>query len=450
MKLYVRRQQVFWYVTAIVLLVSLGIYAYLRIGKVIASATHLTRASRVVTNAEQLMVRLTAAQTGVRGYVITADESQLEPFHRAEERMSVHFQVLKEATRGNPVQSERVDQLVQEVDRVMAFADRMVSLRRDEGFEHAKALVMTGEGPAMMEMVRQRTADIQAYEREAFREQNTITAEDLFRFRMALLALLIAAIAIIVYLFYRINRHLESRTKVEAELRRASEEITALNKELEGYTYSVSHDLRAPLRSIAGYAQVLREDYADRLDDEGNRVIDVVIRNAHQMGQLIDDLLHFSRVGRKELFKSTCNMDEMVRSVLEELGVEPESPQLQLRVEPLPAAMADAGMIKQVWANLLSNALKYSSKREVAKIEVGCRREAGFLCYFVKDNGVGFNMTYRDKLFGVFQRLHKASEFPGTGVGLALVKRIITRHGGKIWAEAQLNAGATFYFTLPA
>jgi PAS domain S-box-containing protein len=232
------------------------------------------------------------------------------------------------------------------------------------------------------------------------------------------------------------------------EIRAAA--LEAANKELEAFSYSVSHDLRAPLRALDGFSRMVLEDYAPKLDDEGRRMLGVIHNAAQRMGQLIDDLLAFSRLGRQPIGADRIDMEKLARDVSGELaGLESER-QVRFDLQPLPATLGTEAMIRQVWVNLIGNALKFTKEREVAEIEIGVQEgESGGMVYYVKDNGVGFDMRYVDKLFGVFQRLHSQQEFPGTGVGLALVQRIVQRHGGRIWAEAEINRGATFYFTLP-
>lgn len=220
------------------------------------------------------------------------------------------------------------------------------------------------------------------------------------------------------------------------------------NRELESFTYSVSHDLRAPLRSVHSYMRILHEDYAAKLDEEGNRLMNIVINNAKRMGQLIDDLLEFSRMGRTELQRANIKMQEMVEGLTDEFQEQEPEKKYKIIVHPLEDARADYAMVKQVWTNLISNSMKYSRKTVHPVIEIGSKEEEGKIIYFIKDNGVGFDMKYADKLFQVFQRLHRIQDFEGTGVGLALVNRIIRRHKGKIWAESQVNKGAAFYFFL--
>ncbi|GIK40070.1 MAG: hypothetical protein BroJett011_39030 [Chloroflexota bacterium] len=242
------------------------------------------------------------------------------------------------------------------------------------------------------------------------------------------------------------------RLNVELELRvsERTEELQTANKELESFAYSVSHDLRAPLRAIDGYTRILIEDYEPVLDAEGQRVCTVIRDNTQRMGQLIDDLLAFSRLGRTQLRSTAIDMTTLVKGVFEELMTPEGRSQVDFRLAPLPLAVGDPTLIRQVWINLLSNALKFSAKQEWAVIEVRGRQEAGENVYSVHDNGVGFDTRYIDKLFGVFQRLHSEREFNGTGVGLAIVQRVIHRHGGRVWAEGAVDKGATFYFTLPA
>lgn len=225
--------------------------------------------------------------------------------------------------------------------------------------------------------------------------------------------------------------------------------LESVNKELEAFSYSVSHDLRAPLRAISGFSQAVIEDCAPKLDDEGKRYLGLIQENAHRMGRLIDDLLKFSRLGRQQMAESEIDMDATAKSVFDELIAETPGRKIEFTMHPSPQVYGDASMIRQVLTNLLSNAIKFTRTRDGAFIEFGYLPEMEEGAYYIKDNGVGFDMQYVDKLFGVFQRLHSISEFEGTGVGLALVNRIITRHGGRVWAESKVNQGTTFYFALP-
>ncbi len=233
------------------------------------------------------------------------------------------------------------------------------------------------------------------------------------------------------------------------ELHERTAQLEAANQEMEAFTYSVSHDLRAPLRSMGGFARVLLEDYADNLDAGGQRYLQIIHQEARKMGQLIDDLLALTRLGRKEMNLVPIDMADLAQVVGAELKTSYLERKLQIDIQPLPAALADRVMMRQVVANLLQNAIKFTKGREPALIEVSGRSEEHENVYCVKDNGVGFDMKYVHKLFEIFQRLHPEEEYGGTGVGLAIVKRVIDRHGGRVWAESKVGEGATFCFSLP-
>jgi PAS domain S-box-containing protein len=234
-----------------------------------------------------------------------------------------------------------------------------------------------------------------------------------------------------------------------ADLEMRANQLEAANKELESFSYSVSHDLRSPLRAIDGFSRLMEEDYGATLDDEGRRLLAVIRQNSQRMGQLIDDLLAFSRMGRKPISREPFGMPELVAEALAEVRAG-TSAAPQVTVGTLPDVAGDRILLRQVWINLISNGFKYSSRKEGAEVTIGSLPgEGGTTTYFVRDNGVGFDMRYSDKLFGVFQRLHRIEEFPGTGVGLAIVQRVVARHGGRAWAESELGKGATFYFSLP-
>ena len=234
--------------------------------------------------------------------------------------------------------------------------------------------------------------------------------------------------------------------ELDDKVRSRTAALEAANRDLESFSYSVSHDLRAPLRAIDGFAGMLEEDHAARLDEEGHRLLGVVRTNARRMGQLIDDLLAFSRLGRHQPASERVDMTRMAGEVAGELR---GARAVSVDVSPLPPAQGDAALLRQVWINLVGNALKYSAKKADARVAIGGREESAQNVYWVRDNGAGFDMRYADKLFGVFQRLHRTEEFEGTGVGLAIVQRIVARHGGRVWAEAKPGEGACFSFSLP-
>jgi PAS domain S-box-containing protein len=231
-----------------------------------------------------------------------------------------------------------------------------------------------------------------------------------------------------------------------SQRKEAERQLELVNKELESFSYSVSHDLRAPLRSILGYTHFLNEGYSSVLDAEGNRLIATITRNADKMNRLIDELLRFARLGRQEMEKVSVDFNSMVHGVIQSLGDATKN--AEITVKPLPKAVGDPELLTQVWTNLISNAIKYSSKKEKPHIEIASLNGDTETVFYIKDNGAGFDIRFADRLFEVFQRMHSPKDFEGTGIGLSIVKRIVNRHGGRVWADAKVNEGATFYFTL--
>jgi light-regulated signal transduction histidine kinase (bacteriophytochrome) len=241
-----------------------------------------------------------------------------------------------------------------------------------------------------------------------------------------------------------------ARHKAERALRIRSEELLAVNRELEAFSYSVSHDLRRPLRAIDGYSRILVEKHAGQLTPDARRYLELVRSCTQETGQLVDDLLAFARLGRQPVSKRLIDPVELVQQSLEDLKAEQEGREVEIAIGYLSACEADPVLLKLVFLNLLQNALKFTRKRQKAVIEIGSEGSWGYPVYYVKDNGMGFNMEYADQVFGVFKRLHRSEDYEGTGVGLAIAQRIIQRHGGRIWVEAEPDKGATFFFEVQA
>ncbi|MGH9783501.1 MAG: PAS domain S-box protein [Terriglobia bacterium] len=302
---------------------------------------------------------------------------------------------------------------------------------RDAHWKDLQRILASGEGPAVNQ-----TLELPALHRDGHE---------------VLVELSISAIRLQgTYFFNAFLRDISERKKAEEALRARTAELQEVNQELEAFTYSVAHDLRAPLRHIDAFSHILEEEARPHLTPQATQYLDRILQASRQMGHLVDDLLNLSRVGRRELSLQLTGLNSVVEEVLDSLRPETERRQIEWKVGKLPFVEADPSLLKQVFANLLSNAVKYTRPRDRAVIEVGSMASNGSPCVFVRDNGVGFNMKYAEKLFGIFQRLHRQEDFEGTGIGLATVQRIIHKHGGHVWAEAELDKGATFYFTLGA
>jgi PAS domain S-box-containing protein len=252
-----------------------------------------------------------------------------------------------------------------------------------------------------------------------------------------------------IYAVAGISADITDLKKIEKDLKQRTAELEAINRELESFSYSISHDLRAPLRAIDGYARMLLKKHGHEFDEDSMRKFNVIRSNSQMMGRLIDDLLALSRLGKKHMSVAMLNMDDIIRDVWSEMQTIHPERNMNLFIRSMPSGYADRTLIKQVYANLLENAVKFTKFKNPAQIEAGGYNEGEENVFYIKDNGTGFDMAYCDKLFGIFQRLHSSPEFEGTGVGLATVQRVINRHSGRVWAEGKVNEGATFYFSLP-
>jgi signal transduction histidine kinase len=450
MKIYLQRNILLGFFTSIIVVVGLALTSYLYFNGMLELSRWVSHARRVLYHSEQVRSFASEIETAQKGYGLTGDELFLGPYVETKKLIQNHLRQLDSLTTDNQGQHDRVLKLNDVVDQRIKFSDKVIETRK-ESFEKSKALVLTLQGKKLAGEIKQMINEFQEEENNLITTRSLNARQQFFQFVTAFLALVVSSLVILVVLTYMVNSNLQRRTLVEEKLKQAELEAMKINNELESFTYSVSHDLRAPLRSINGYARILKEDYSDKIDEEGNRTIDVITKNAKRMGQLIDDLLGFSRLGRQEIRRSKINMEDLVKGILTELVEQEKGREIILDIKPLKVSMGDVNMIRQVWINLLSNALKYTQKKEVTRIEINCIDQApqNEIVYYVRDNGAGFDMKYENKLFGVFHRLHKAEDFEGTGVGLALCKRIIDRHKGRIWVDAKVNEGAVFYFSLP-
>jgi len=407
---------------------------------------------QVSTNLNVLMSDLENIETSVRGYVITGQDIYLGPYNTYLPDIDKTFTTLDNLTIDNPLQQKNLSDIKPLIDEKKANIQEAITLRKNIGLNSTIAYVSIGNGKKIMDSIRIIVATMQKEESRLLQ----IRTDDLTKINVLTKNTIIWG-SIIGFLFYLLVNYIINKFVIGDMVRKpllereqkALEEALRANKEMEAFSYSVSHDLRAPLRAIDGFTQILVEDHADKLSDEGKRVASIIRASTVQMGKLIDDLLSFSRLGRQEIKKNKVVMDVLVNETFNELKKVAPDRNFDFSVQKLPDAMADVDMMRVVWTNLISNAIKFTGKKEKSIIEIGSTNDSNNITFFIKDNGAGFDMKYIGKLFGVFQRLHSTEEFEGTGVGLANVKRVVERHGGKVWAESKVGDGSTFYFSLP-
>jgi signal transduction histidine kinase len=435
-------------VLAVVITLALAVFDTAR--RALESGERVARSREVLQALGGVEISLLRAESATRAFVITGDAAFVADRDAALAALRARTGTLRRLTADNASQQARWEALRARLDGRAEVLERLAAARRSGGAGAARAFLQsvfprgaTGAIPALLAEMGEEEG--RRLERNARSETRAYTAA-------AGAGLLLTAAFVLVFSlgYAAVRRQVAETVKLNADLARRTGEAEAANAELESFSYSVSHDLRAPLRALDGFSRILADDHGRGLDGEGTRLVEVIRGNARKMGQLVDGLLDFARLGKKPLAVSALDMTALARDAWEELRAAHPEGEAALDLAPLPAATGDATLVRQVFANLLSNALKYARKDRPARIEVRGRAEGGERVYCVADNGVGFDMKYYDKLFGVFQRLHAASEYPGTGVGLAIVQRVVLRHGGRVWAEGKVGEGAAFWFSLPA
>ncbi len=456
-----------------VLLAALALALALGVNTLVRSARLTERSDQVLTQSSQLRELLVDRETALRGYLLSGNDAFLAPLVLAEHRLPDTFAQLRAQVVGEPEQLARLSRVAE-----LANAWRDFAAEERQNFIQGKdyiTAVARGSGNVLMEGMRSELDALVAVE-QARRQNRAHTAALVGRALFAGgVGWVLVLAAVLAYwgrrqLYELARGHETARAGLERqnEALRAAEQrmaelnaslerrveartaaLSAANNELEGFTYSVSHDLRAPLRQVAGFAEVLDATAGPKLDASERRALATLRDSARHSGQLMDDLLRFSKMSRQELCTFSVNLASLVESARASLAQETEGRKVEWTVGELPTVRGDPSMLLLVWRNLLGNALKYSRGQDLARIEVGSLPgPSAEDVLYVRDNGVGFEMANADRLFGVFQRLHGA-EFEGTGIGLASVRRIVERHGGRVWAEGKPGAGATFYWTLP-
>jgi signal transduction histidine kinase len=410
---------------ALVILISIGMLSYRSTVREGEDRGWVTHTHLVIEKLQTILIDINRAEMGRRGYLLTGQDSDTDEYKAGVNQVHRDIGEARDLTSDNPRQQE--------------------AIRRLEATF----------GKELMEEVRMQISEMRTTEERLLAARLETAAVGTRKMKAVIAVGNALGTLILLVAGFVIHREAGRRGLAEQELKHVNEhleqrsaELSDTNSELETFSYSVAHDLRAPLRQIAGYSNVLLQDYGPQVDAEARRYLEKIQEGARKMGRLVDDLLSLSKIGRQELSVQETPLDFLLRQVVEDLAPECSGREVEWRIGSLFSAECDPGLMKQVFANLLSNAVKYTGKRERAVIQVGQMMQGDLRVVFVRDNGAGFEMQYVGKLFGVFQRLHKARDFEGTGVGLAIVQRIIRKHGGRIWAEAELDKGATFFFTV--
>lgn len=435
---------------AFLLLLLISFVTFYSVGQFANSSRLVGHTHLVIKQINQVVSDVKDAESAQRGYLITGDEVFLGAHHDVVIKLPNAIAALRALTSDNPAQRDSIDVLQNLVDQKMRVLRLGIDTLADRtAISNAEIMELVGgQGRLLMDQLREQADSMISLEEKLLLERAQQVESEAKSTKLWILLGNLLALALLISAFWLILWEIAHRKTAQREIEKSAAQLELTNKELESFSYSVSHDLRSPLRAIDGYSRIFEEDFADRLDDEGRRLLAVIRSSSKKMGQLIDDLLAFSRMGRKQLDTAKVDMNALVDEVWADVCNSART-SLPLKKTVLPPVWGDRALLRQVLMNLLANALKYSSKRTEPSVEITAKKTEHEVVYSVRDNGVGFDMRFYDKLFGVFQRLHTESEFPGTGVGLAIAKRVVIRHGGRIWAESKLDEYAIFSFSLP-
>jgi signal transduction histidine kinase len=432
-------------------MISVGWIARRNMAAAVDSDQWVAHAQLIIGERSSLLSALKDAETGERGFIITGKALYLDPYSASMQLIDSHLAALGRLTAGDARQRAILDAASSLVARKLSDLSEGIRLRQTRGFAAAKVQVESNRGKDIMDDLRALVRRSRIEDEQVLRHRIAVK-ESNFRstIRSVFLGGVLSGMALLLLSVY-LRLELLRRLRSEAELLHRTNELTEANAELDAFSSSVAHDLRAPIRQVLGFARLLAEDYGPALDAEGRRRLEKIQGGARYMGLLVDDLLNLSKVTRQAAALERVPLGRLAREVVEELKPDAAGRDVEWRLGELFEADCDPRLTKQVFVNLLSNALKYTRRCKRAVIEVGATTdESGERAVFVRDNGVGFDMKYAGKLFGIFQRLHTESEYEGTGVGLATADRIVRKHGGRIWALAEPGRGATFSFTLEA
>ncbi len=441
----------------LIFLLVIGAIAYRSATRSIETYRWVDHTHDVLEQLQQISVAVLDAESASRGYALTGNEGFVKSLEEAQIRLKTGMTNLRQEVQDNHIQVATLNRLESLVTRKLNWISTVIEQRKAGGLVGASQKITTGEGAETMDEIRKVIAEMESVEQTLLAERSSKAQSEAHSTigtvaLTSVIAILAAGAAgLVVRRDFLVRSEAENNIRtLNSELERRTGQLLNANAEMQAFSYSVSHDLRAPLRAISGYTASLKDTNAARLDEQGKSDLDRVHTACRRMGQIIDDLMALSRVSQTEMARGRVDLSELAQSVLFDLQNGQPERRVEAIVETGMAAEADPNLVRLALENLIANAWKFTKNTANPKIEIGCVQKNGVSEYYVRDNGAGFDMTYANKLFRPFQRLHHRNEFEGTGIGLATVERIIHRHGGKVWAEGEPSKGATFHFTLPA
>jgi signal transduction histidine kinase len=455
---------------ALVLLLVLAGIGWWSAARSISAFHRVDQTHEILDELDNISIGILNAETTARSFAVNGNEELLKPYQSGLTLVEQSRRQLQQLFRGSPSLAAKLDTLGPLIDRKLSAIAAIIQERRSNGLEAAVKTIASGEGDNPMHEIRNLIAEIQVVERHlldarsAKAQTEARSAISVVIFGSMLAIGLVALANLLLQRDFRrrlaaeterdrlfaIQKQVEAQiVQLNSDLHLRASQLADANKELEAFSYSVSHDLRAPLRHLSGFVDLLKKNVGESLNPKALHHLNCIGTSARQMGQLVDDLLQFSRMARAEMRPVRVDLQDLLVDVRERLQHDFRGRSIEWNISPLPEVLGDRSMLRIVLTNLVSNAIKYTRPRKPAKIEIGSHINGNEHIVFVRDNGVGFDMKYVGKLFGVFQRLHFEEEFEGTGIGLANVQRILFRHGGRVWAEGKEEEGATFYFALP-
>jgi CHASE3 domain sensor protein len=435
-----------------VIMTIVGFNSYLSINKLIEASTLQVHTYQVLTRLDNLLSLLKDAETGQRGFIIVGKERYLQPYTAAIGKIEPALKHIQQLVAANPAQRQRLAALKSKIAEKLVELDKTITLQKTKGFESTKRAVQADKGKKIMDQISTIVDDIKTEETGLLAQRTSNVNTFSRNSKVVIGGGWLLATVLLVLTGWLLSRNI---AKSEADIISLSKDLAArnlrlesANKEMEAFSYSVSHDLRAPLNTISGFSEILMEQYADKFDAEGRDYLNRINKSSYRMGQLITDLLRLSHISRQNVERMDCDLSGLASTIMNNICESDPTRSIEVAIAAGLRAVVDPNLMKIALTNLLQNAWKFTSKTTNARIEFGAMEKEAQTVYFIKDNGVGFNPTYADKMFLPFQRLHSKEEFEGTGIGLAIVERIISRHEGRIWAESEVGKGATVYFVL--